>query len=181
MPSKKHVFEVTRRPVVQVATLGGLLAGLGASAARAAASSAPTREFEKANENLVNNFCWDWSKLDVEALIPYLSENIEYMMFEGRPLINGHDEFRQQISGMLSNAANIRWDIHRSHTMGDIVINERTDYFNLKDGTVLPASPYHVLGVFLVRDGKIQVWRDYGIRGGETGNFKSKNFMYEPS
>ncbi len=181
MRTKKQEFEVTRRPLVQAAGVGSLLAGLGVGVARAETTSAPMLDFEKANENLVNNFCWDWSKLDIEALIPYLAENIEYMMFEGRPLIKGHDEFRKQLSGMLSNAANIKWDIHRSHAMGDTVINERTDYFNLKDGSVLPASPYHVLGVFLVRDGKIQVWRDYGVRGGETGNFKSDNFMYEPS
>ena len=180
MSDTSQKLEMSRRPFLKAAGLGGLLAGLPA-AAQASASRAPILDFEKANEDLVNNFCWDWAKRDVEVLIPYLSEKIDYMIFEGGPIINGHDEFRKNISSLMSSAAEIKWDIHRSYTMGDVVINERTDYFNLKDGTVLPASPYHVLGVFLVRDNKIQVWKDYGIRGGETGYFKSDKLLWEPS
>ena len=86
MSHQKESIEITRRPLVQAAGLAGVLASLGAGAAHASASRAPTLDFEKANEDLVNNFCWDWSKLDVEALIPYLADNIEYLMFEGRPL-----------------------------------------------------------------------------------------------
>ena len=84
MGNKDQGIEITRRPLVQAATLGGLLAGLGASAAGAATGAAPMLEFEKANEDLVNNFCWDWSKLDVEALISYLSEDIEYVLLDIR-------------------------------------------------------------------------------------------------
>ena len=48
-----------------------------------------------------------------------------------------------------------------SWARGPMVINERIDSFTRPD-----ASPaYHLVGVFLIKDGKIAEWTDYGIRG----------------
>lgn len=179
MSDTKKSLEISRRPFLKAAGIGGAFAAM-PTMAEAAASRGPILDFEKANEDLVNNFCWDWAKRDVELLISYLAEDLEYLMFEGSPLINGHEGFRKTMSAFFDRGEDFRWDIHRSHTMGDVVINERTDYFNMKDGSVLPGSPYHILGVFLVRDGKIQKWYDYNIKGGETGYFKSDKFFAEP-
>ena len=63
----------------------------------------------------------------------------------------------------MAGMKEIRWEIKRSHTMGDLVINERIDHFILPNGEDFPRSPFHVTGVFLVRDGKIKYWKDYNL------------------
>jgi limonene-1,2-epoxide hydrolase len=120
-------------------------------------------KYETDNEALVNQFCENWALQDVEKLISYLHEDIEYTMWEGGPEIKGHDQFREQLSGFISGMKEVRWETYRSHAMGDIIINERTDYFIRPDGSDFPPSPFHIVGVFLVRDGKIISWKDYGL------------------
>ena len=119
---------------------------------------------EKSREEFVNEFCTKWSSRNVEELIPYLADDIEYHVFEGGGfVINGHDQFREQMAAFMGGMKEVRWEILRSHTMGDLVINERIDYFIQPNGENFMNSPFHVVGVFLVRDGKIQYWKDYNL------------------
>ena len=156
-----------RRSLLKAAGLSGMLTGLPV-AAMAGSSTAPLKGFEQANEDLVTQFCKDWALQDVEKLIPYLSEDIEYHVWEGGLTVNGHDEFRKGMKGFMSGMKEIRWEIHRSQVMGDIVLNERTDYFIMENGKNMPRSPFEVVGVFLVRDGVIKYWKDYGVRGDDV-------------
>ena len=86
-------------------------------------------ENEGHRERLVNEFCVAWATRNVETLIPYLSPNVEYHIFEGGPVINGVEAFREQIGKFLSGMREVRWEITRSTVMGDIVLNERVDHF----------------------------------------------------
>ena len=45
-------------------------------------------EIEQANEAVVNNFCRDWSLRDIDALMPYLAEDLVYQIAPGQPLID---------------------------------------------------------------------------------------------
>jgi limonene-1,2-epoxide hydrolase len=45
------------------------------------------------------------------------------------------------------------------------VINERIDEFYPFPGSKIPRMRFHVAGYFLIKDGKIQVWRDFTYPG----------------
>lgn len=149
------------------AILGGLGAGLalalGSEANAAGPEANPMVEAEK--EKIVTDFCKAWSKRDAEVLTAYLSDDIEYYMFEGRPPINGLAEFSGQLTPFMASMREIDWEILRSTVMGDVVLNERIDHFLRPEGSQAPDNHFHVVGVFLVRDGKIKYWKDYNLSG----------------
>lgn len=150
-----------------LATLGfGTLGALLSTAARATDASASSKDnsgLEKTNSTLVADFCAAWAGRDVEKLIPFISPEIEYHMFEGAPPIKGVDQFRQRLGGFMSGMKEIRWDTSRSFAIGDLVFNERVDHFIQKPDAGKPDNHFHVAGVFLVRDGKIVYWKDYNM------------------
>ncbi len=118
-------------------------------------------EIEKQNEQLVTQFCLDWAERDVEVLIPYLAENLQYQMYEGRPDIAGHDQFRAELGEWLKGLKEVKWEILRSHAIGELVMNERVDHFISEDPKKTFRLP--IAGVFLVRDSKIHMWKDYSM------------------
>ena len=162
MTKKTGFVDFDRRKFFRT-TGTGLVASLGMSQAFAAGSKNAS-EADTVKENFVNSFCTDWNTRDVEKVTPYLSDTIEYHIWEGGPVINGIDVFRKQISGFMAGMEEINWEIHRSTAMGDIVINERTDHFIRGQGSKVPDDHFHVVGVFVVRQGKIQYWKDYGFK-----------------
>jgi limonene-1,2-epoxide hydrolase len=119
-------------------------------------------DIEKANEEIVNRFCRDWSRQDAGLLAGYFTEPFEYMMYEGGPVITSKEAFVQQLGQFLKKLKAVDWVINRSHVLGPMVINERIDHFYAHD------SKYdhhpHIAGLFIVRDGKIAIWRDYNMR-----------------
>lgn len=118
-------------------------------------------ELEKENERLVTQFCLDWSNRDAHALTEYLSDDIVYQMYEGRPDILGKDGFVKELDGFLKGMKEVTWEINRSYAIGELVINERIDHFIGED----ESRSFHlpIAGFFLVRDGKILLWRDYSL------------------
>ncbi len=116
---------------------------------------------EQANEDLVNRFCHDWSKRDAELLVTYFAEPFEYMMWEGGPVLTSKDEFIKQLGPFLTKLKSVDWVVVRSHAMGPMVVNERIDHFYAHD------SKYDnhpvIAGLFVVRNGKIAIWRDYNM------------------
>lgn len=118
-------------------------------------------DLEKQNEELVTQFCLDWAHRDAEMLTQYLAEDIEYQMYEGRPDIVGHDQFRAELGEWLKGLKEVKWEILRSEAIGELVINERVDHFISDDPKKTFRLP--IAGVFLVRDGKIKMWKDYSM------------------
>ena len=118
---------------------------------------------EQENERIVTQFCLDWAKQDVKLLAGYLADDIEYQMYEGRPDIVGREQFIAELGGFLSGLKEVKWEILRSHAIGELVINERVDHFIAED----ESKSFHlpIAGVFLVRDGKIKMWKDYSYTG----------------
>jgi limonene-1,2-epoxide hydrolase len=57
----------------------------------------------------------------------------------------------------MERATGVEFVVHHQAAEGDVVMNERTDRFELK-GKWIEAK---VAGLFVVRDGKIALWRDY--------------------
>ena len=121
-------------------------------------------DLEIENERLVTQFCLDWATKDVNLLADYLAEDIQYQMFEGRPDIIGREAFVKELGPFLANLKEVEWEILRSYTIGELVINDRIDHFVGEDEK--RSMHFAIAGFFLVRDGKIKVWKDYSLPGG---------------
>ena len=65
------------------------------------------------------------------------------------------------LAPMFAGNGPVEFEIHRQTATGNIVMNERTDKFEIKG----KAISIPVAGVFEVNDGKITFWRDYFDNG----------------
>ena len=104
----------------------------------------------------VNAFMKAASARDYETALAYLSDDVEYqnMML---PAVHGKAAVQETLEALLALCTGSEWLVHREVAQGDVVMNERTDRFQLAGTwTDLP-----VAGVFVVRDGLICSWRDY--------------------
>jgi limonene-1,2-epoxide hydrolase len=153
--------QLSRRGLLLTGGLGAGFAGLAAAAALA--ESHEGTPLEIANAALVTQFCLDWATKDIEKLMPYLADNLVYQMFEGRPDIVGIEAFRKELGPFLKDLARVEWEIRRTYTIGQIVINERVDHFVARPGG--RSMHFEIAGLFVVRDGKIDLWRDYRLPG----------------
>jgi limonene-1,2-epoxide hydrolase len=130
-------------------------------------SEAPEKsELEIENERLVTQFCLDWATRDVNLLADYLADDVVYQMFEGQPDIIGKDAFVKALGGFLQKLKEVEWEIVRTQCIGELVINDRIDHFIGEDEN--SSMHFAIAGFFLVRDGKIKVWKDYSLPGGIT-------------
>lgn len=119
-------------------------------------------ETEQANEDLVNRFCADWARRDADLLAGYFADKFEYMVWEGGPVITSREEFVRQMGPFLTRLKAVDWVVVRSRALGPMVINERIDHFYAHDSK--HDNHPHIAGLFIVRDGRIAVWRDYTMR-----------------
>ena len=73
------------------------------------------------------------------------------------PPVHGTAAVRETLEALLALCTDSEWVVHRELVSGDLVMNERTDRFEMGGKWVdLP-----VAGVFELRDGRIALWRDY--------------------
>jgi limonene-1,2-epoxide hydrolase len=152
---------LTRRGLLLAGALAAGCTGLGGGTGGQGSPS----PLEAANEDLVTRFCLDWALRDVDKLVPYLADDIVYQMFEGRPDLVGVDAFRKEIGPFLAGLVRVEWEMVRSFAIGQIVINERIDHFIAKPGG--RSMHFPIAGLFVVRNGRIELWRDYRLPGGK--------------
>ncbi|MEO7385752.1 MAG: limonene-1,2-epoxide hydrolase family protein [Gammaproteobacteria bacterium] len=145
---------------------GGLAVGYAALASAGVVADTQQTPLEAQNSELVTAFCLDWATRDVDKLAPYLSDKLVYQMFEGRPDINGLDEFRREVDPFLRSLVRVEWEILRTSAIGQIVVNQRIDRFIAKPGG--RSMYFEIAGLFVVSDGKIELWRDYRLPGGKS-------------
>jgi len=93
---------------------------------------------------------------DYDAALPLLAEDVEYQNMP-LPAVHGRDAVRDTVEGLLSMCTGSEWVVHRELADGNLVMNERTDRFELNG--VWADLP--VAGVFEVHHGQITLWRDY--------------------
>jgi len=144
-----------RRTFLATAGLGLLTTGV------ARVSAAEWTVDEKANVQLVKDFCASWSTRDLKQILPRLSDDCVYRMTETTPPANGHAGVTERLgSWMPSSDLGIEFKILETFANGPIVINRRIDSFK---STTRPLT-WEGVGVFFVKDGKIKEWSDYTIR-----------------
>ncbi len=108
------------------------------------------------NEKIVREFIEAWSRLDPDELSSWFCEDGVYHNMPTGP-VAGRGPVRDMIAGFIAPWTETEWEIRHLVSHGDVVIVERIDRTKAGDKAVdLPCT-----GVFEMRDGKIQCWRDY--------------------
>lgn len=108
------------------------------------------------NEKIVNDFCKAWSRMNVDELLGFMTDDAVYHNIPMEPA-KGKAAIRETINGFLKMAQAFELKILKSAAAGDVVLNERMDYIQV--GAKRVEVP--VCGVFELRAGKISAWRDY--------------------
>mgnify|MGYP001003556525 CR=1 FL=1 len=112
-----------------------------------------------ANSEVVDRFIAAWKTKDLELIMSFFHDDAVYTNVPIDPPNRGSEAIRTMIGSFLGMAQAMEFVVHHSaeNAAAGIVMNERTDRFLLGERWVeLP-----VMGVFELRDGRIQAWRDY--------------------
>ena len=106
--------------------------------------------------DIVTSFCAAWSKLDIDDVMRYFSDDAIYHNMPVDP-VTGREDIRTMIETFTSGWARIDFEVRHIVADGWLVMTERVDRFTSPERVVeLP-----VMGVFEVHDGRITAWRDY--------------------
>jgi limonene-1,2-epoxide hydrolase len=105
---------------------------------------------------VVNDFLKLAAARDYDAAFALVTDDIDYqnMML---PAVTGKEAMKETCEGLLALCTGSEWVVHKEVANGDLVMNERTDRFELNG--VWHDLP--VAGVFQLRDGLICSWHDY--------------------
>jgi limonene-1,2-epoxide hydrolase len=111
-------------------------------------------------EEIVGSLIAALERRDIAEALEFMSADVEY---DNVPMgkVFGHDGVTAALASIVARSSAIEWVVHHQATSGDaaegVVMNERTDRFQFGDRWAEIA----VAGLFVVRDGKVAVWRDY--------------------
>lgn len=110
----------------------------------------------QSNEAIIRAFIAAWSRLDAEELLTYFASDGVYHNMPIGP-VAGREGLRVFIQTFLKGWTETSWEIRTILAAGDLVMVERLDRTRVGDKPVdLPCC-----GVFEMKAGKIQAWRDY--------------------
>lgn len=101
-------------------------------------------------------FCEAWSRLDIEELMAYFSDDAVYHNMPGPPAI-GKDAVRTTIERFLGGWQSTDWEVLNTAANGRLVFAERVDR-TVAAGKKIDLP---VTGVFEIEGEHIRVWRDY--------------------
>ena len=128
-----------------------LAAGLGVAAVAGIGTEAAAAEpsaLEKANMQLVKDFCAAWPSHDLEKILAFFADNGAYRMTETMEPAKGREALTTRIKTIINNVD--RFEILDTFARGPMVVNERIDRFSN-----FQLKSWHGVGVFFVKDGKI--------------------------
>ncbi|HIF51346.1 MAG TPA: limonene-1,2-epoxide hydrolase [Thiotrichaceae bacterium] len=106
----------------------------------------------------VKDFCAAWDRMDLDAIMEYMSEDAVY---DNLPLetLKGQEAIANFIGGFFQIATSAKFDILNLTADENRVVTERVDSFGFAEGGV---DKLPVLGIFEFNDeGKINAWREY--------------------
>jgi limonene-1,2-epoxide hydrolase len=105
----------------------------------------------------VTEFIKAIERKDIDAALALAAEDISYENMPISPVV-GKQGVASVLEMFLAPAHEVEWLILSQYEVGDIVVNERLDRFQIGDGWLeLPIAGFFRVDV----DGKIALWRDY--------------------
>ncbi len=150
-----RTFSLSRRSAFVGA--GALAAtGLAVSQAQAAEMTAT----EKANLNVVTDFLAIWAKQETDPAtgVSFFTDDCVVRMEEDKPALVGKTPLAGAFAGLLKSGR-YKIDVLNSLSRGPVVTVDRVDA-SITD----PSKKFVVVGVFVLKDGKIKEWMDYMVK-----------------
>lgn len=99
-----------------------------------------------------------WEALDADAVAACFTEDGTWHNMPYAP-ISGRDKVRAAVAAFVGGMTSAEFRVHHQGEISPgVVVNERNDIFQTKDGKTLD---FPVMGVFEMEGGLIRVWRDY--------------------
>ena len=111
---------------------------------------------EKANVKVVNEFIAAWSNPDKAAT--FLAPEASVRMVEDQPAIVGQKAVADAFKGFMTPGVTLTVKTLRTTVHGPVVMNKRIDTMKTAGK---PDQVFPVVGVFIVKNGKITEWTDY--------------------
>ena len=108
------------------------------------------------NSKVITDFIAAWNQMDFDSISESLDENVLYHNIPMEPLQGKEAALGFLMS--LSECESIFWELLFIAENRGVVLTERVDNFNYKDGGKISLP---VMGTFEIKDGKIIKWRDY--------------------
>ena len=124
----------------------------------------PTPE-EQRNIAIAREFNTCWSDRDCDRLLTLLDKEVAYMVYEGGPVHVGHAAVEGAVRPFLAKYERVEFEIVRMSAIGPVVSHERTENYYGPGGKL--DTHFHVVGLLVIKDGKIVLWRDYSYPGAE--------------
>ena len=110
------------------------------------------------NSEIITAFCAVWAERDLDKIMAFFTDDAVYHNIPMDPANVGRDQIRAVIESFTSAPRSIEFAIHhQAENEEGVVMNERTDSFEIGDTTVR----LRVMGIFELSGGKISAWRDY--------------------
>lgn len=105
---------------------------------------------------LVRSFIRAIEAKDLDLACTMVTDDCEY---DNVPMSKayGPEGIKAVLEPFLAGCGAVDWVIHRQAESGNVVMNERTDRFEMGGKWI----ELLLVGVWEVRDGKICLWRDY--------------------
>ena len=107
-------------------------------------------------EQLVREMCATFADHDAQALRRFFTDDVIYHNIPMDPAV-GIDAAIGFIEGFFAMCESMVIDTLHLAVRDDVVLTERIDTFTV--GQKVASLP--VMGIFEIRDGKINAWRDY--------------------
>lgn len=107
-------------------------------------------------ETVIRDFCAAWSRLDLEEIMAFFTDDAVYHNMPGPPLA-GKTAVRAGIKRFLDSWSATQWEVINLAANGNVVFAERLDRTDAGGKHVdLPCT-----GVFELEGEHIRIWRDY--------------------
>lgn len=134
---------------------------LGAAALAGRAEAGQQTAEEKSNIAIVNGFCAAWATRDPKKILAFFADDGVYRMSETTPPVTGPAGIMTRLGSWIeSSDRGIEFKVLETWAKGPMVFNHRIDRFM---SSTRPLT-WEGVGVFFVKDGKIQEWQDYTMR-----------------
>ena len=151
----KPIRSIRRRVQSSVLLLAAVLLQACASSGPATPEAMPSPA-EAANVAIVDAFIAAWD--DPDRAVGYLASDASVRMVEDQPPIVGKTAIAEAFKGFMTPGVTLTVETLETTVHGPVVMNKRIDTLKTEGQ---PDQVFPVVGVFLVKNGKITEWTDY--------------------